>query len=300
MIVICPKCKIKLKVDDAKIAPQGTRFKCPKCSITLLVKKPVPAAKKDLDKKTILVAHADPATAESIQSILTSEGYRVVLSHDGIDAMAKALRDCPYLAIIDIALPKIFGFELCKRFKTRTELEDMKCILLTAVYDKTKYRREPSSLHDADAYIEEHAITEDLVGTINRLSAPSKEAGSKPADSVSDSVDTRQTPAKDKPASSPVAPAPEKPVFPDQQPVDEAPEKALRLARTIINDIYLYNTERVNNALKTDSFHTEFASELREGLRLYESRIPDEVRSQGDFFNEAIDTFLTTKKKQIG
>jgi hypothetical protein len=74
----------------------------------------------------------------------------------------------------------------------------------------------------------------------------------------------------------------------------------LRLARTILNDIYLYNTERVNNAIKTDSFHTEFASELREGLRLYETRIPDEVRSQGDFFNAAIDTFLSTKKKQIG
>lgn len=283
-----------------KIAPQGTRFKCPKCSITLLVKKPRPPVKKELDKKTILVAHADQTTSESIQSILTSEGYRVILSHDGIDAMTKALRDCPYLAIVDVALPKIFGFELCKRFKTRIELEDIKCILLTSVYDKTKYRREPSSLHNADAYIEDHSITEDLIGTIKRISGLPREAPEKPAVPVSDRADTQTTLATEKPPSKTVAPPAEQPVLSDEQPGDQEAEKALRLARTIINDIYLYNTERLNNSLKKDSFHTEFASELREGLKLYENRIPDDVRKRGDFFNSAIETFISSKKKQIG
>ncbi|NIT04273.1 thioredoxin, partial [Candidatus Saccharibacteria bacterium] len=37
----CPKCKAKLKIPDEKIKPEGSKFKCPKCQTTLLVKKPV-------------------------------------------------------------------------------------------------------------------------------------------------------------------------------------------------------------------------------------------------------------------
>lgn len=299
MIVICPKCKIKLKVDNAKISPQGTRFKCPKCSVTLLVKKPAAPVKKDLDKKTVLVAHADPAISESIQSILTSEGYRVLISSDGVDAMVQALKEYPFLSVVDVALPKIFGFELCKRFKTRTETKDMKCILITSVHDKTKYKREPSSLYDADAYIEEHNISQDLTGAMNRLISSPKEDVEKPASPPVDSVGVQNTGVAEKTAPQVEPPPTEKPILPEQSVTDIETEKAARLARTIINDIHLYNTERVEKSIADDSFYTEFASEIKEGLKLYENRIPDEVRQKGDFYNEAINTFITKKKQQI-
>jgi len=41
VIVICPKCRVKLKIADEKVSPGGTRFKCPKCATILMVKKPV-------------------------------------------------------------------------------------------------------------------------------------------------------------------------------------------------------------------------------------------------------------------
>jgi predicted Zn finger-like uncharacterized protein len=299
VIVICPKCKIKLKVDNTKISPQGTRFKCPKCSVTLLVKKPAAPVKKDLDKKTVLVAHGDPAISERIQSILTSEGYRVLVSSDGIDAMVQASKEYPFLSVVDVALPKIFGFELCKRFKTRAETKDMKCILITSVHDKTKYRREPSSLYDADAYIEEHNISHDLTGALNRLISLPKEDVEKPASPPLDSVGIQNTGVAGKTAPQVEQPPPEKSVLPEQSGTDIETEKAARLARTIINDIHLYNTERVEKSIADDSFYSEFESELKEGLKLYENRIPDEVRQKGDFYNEAIDTFITKKKQQI-
>ncbi len=40
MVVGCPKCKVRLNIPDEKIAPQGTKFKCPKCGVLLLVRKP--------------------------------------------------------------------------------------------------------------------------------------------------------------------------------------------------------------------------------------------------------------------
>jgi len=51
VVVVCPKCKTKLKVDDAKLSPQGSRFKCPKCSTVLAVKKPVVQEKKGPRRK---------------------------------------------------------------------------------------------------------------------------------------------------------------------------------------------------------------------------------------------------------
>ena len=61
VVVICPKCKTKLKVNDAKISEGGSRFKCPKCSTVLLVKKPAAVAQKPVDNVKVVVAHSNPS-----------------------------------------------------------------------------------------------------------------------------------------------------------------------------------------------------------------------------------------------
>ena len=124
MVVICPKCKVKLKVDEAKLSTAGSRFKCPKCSTVLVVKKPSVQIKKTLDTAKVLVAHSNPEVLESARTILQDQGYKVVTSTDGIDAMVKALRDLPFLAVVEVSLPKIYGFEVCKKLKSRPEMKD--------------------------------------------------------------------------------------------------------------------------------------------------------------------------------
>jgi hypothetical protein len=89
-------------------------------------------------------------------------------------------------------------------------------------------------------------------------------------------------------------------IAPEQKPADERVEKARRLSRTIINDIYLYNTAKLEEALKTNSVFSVFASDLKEGQKLYETRIPQEGRDMGDFFNEEIEKFISNKKQNLG
>jgi len=88
------------------------------------------------------------------------------------------------------------------------------------------------------------------------------------------------------------------PSFGDVSP-DEKLEKAKRLARTIINDIYLYNTLKVEDSIKNGNFYQVFASELRESRKLYDNRVSPETRAIGDFFTEAIENFLTAKKDSL-
>ena len=299
MVVICPKCKVRLKVADEKIAPEGTRFKCPKCSTVLLVKRPA-ARLRPLDKTKILVAHEEPSIMEKIITLLTAHGYAVIPAKDGIEAMVNATKEVPFLAVLGVSIPKIYGFEVCKRLKGRPETKDMKIILIPSVYDMTRYRRQPESLHDADDYIEEHLIEASLINKIENLKRQSrKEPAPSPVNAGNVSGQEREIPGTGKESAAMA----KKPL---QQPFGTATQKeqggeverAKRLARTIVADIYLYSKAKVDDAIKSDSFHKTFASELKEGIKLYENRVPAEIRGIGDFFNEAINDFIEKKKRE--
>lgn len=291
MVVICPKCKIKLKIADEKISRAGSRFKCPKCSTVLLVKKPAPAPEKPVDNIRILVAHSNPSAMHTITTLLNNNGYQTVTATDGIEAMVKSIKELPFLAVVEVSLPKIYGIEVCKRLRLRPETKHIKFILISSPYDKTRYKRDPESLYDADDHIEDHQIAEQLMDSVNALRK--KESGIKePAKETPEEKAPEEIPAPQQP--------PAEPGEKYAQPVsDDKTERARRLARTIVSDIYLYNTAKAEESIRNNTFMSVFSSELREGLKLYESRISPEVRNRGDFFMEVIHNFIENKKKSV-
>lgn len=292
MVVLCPKCRVRLKVNEARISSSGSRFKCPKCGAVLMVRKPVDRPKKDLDTGKILVAHSNPEILQDIRSVISPLGCEIIAAADGIDAIVKAMKDYPFLTIMEVALPKIYGFEVCKRLKSRPETKDMKFIMIASIYDKKKYRRNPVSLYGADDYIEEHEIPELLLDKTVGLrgyapaGSPGIEAPRSPAEPQ---VRKEQSETVAREAVSP----------PDHISTDKKVEKAKRLARTVINDIYLYNTAKVEDSIKNGNFYAVFASELREGRKLYENRVSPETRAVSDFFTEAIENFLSAKADSL-
>jgi response regulator RpfG family c-di-GMP phosphodiesterase len=218
--------------------------------------------------------------------------------------MVRALKELPSLVIIEVALPKIYGFEVCKKLKSRPETKHIGVVLVPSIYDKTKYRRDPVSLYGADDYIEEHEISTKLMASIERIkSKTTQPAPEKPhpqpttAAPATPEIRPVEKEVKSASAPEPAAAAAQEPSAEDV--TDEFTEKAKRLARTIISDIYLYNSAKVDNAVRHGNFYAVFASEVREGLKLYENRIPKETRAKADFFREAIDNFLSAKKKTL-
>jgi len=292
VVVICPKCKIKLKVDDTKLSEMGSRFKCPKCGAILLVKKPVVQTQKPVDSGTVLVAHSNPSALSQIAALLNSHGYRTITATEGIEAMVKAIKELPFLMVLEVGLPKIFGFEVCKRLKLRPETRGMKFILVNSVYDDRRYRRQPESLYEADDYIEEHRLPELLIDSISRIK------GAEPGKNAEKPEKVDHPDQEEKPAVQTKPPA-QSDVKPAESGIDEKIERAKRLARTIVSDIYLYNTPKVETAIINNTFYSVFAAELKEGLKLYEHRIAQEVRDKGDFFRETIQAFIDNKKKSL-
>ncbi len=292
MVVTCPRCKTRLKIDEGKIKEEGSRFKCPKCTTSLFVKKPVPVTEKAPDNKKILVAHSNPAIVNEIQSMLSTKGYQVITSSDGIDAMVKTLKELPFVVIIEVALPKIYGFEVCRRLKSRTETKNIKFILVSSIYDKVRYKREPSSLYEADDFIDEHKLSEALIDKITALKEKIPAEKERYIKRPEEKVITEKVEIKPEPEKKPVVEA----IKPD---TDDKVERAKRLARTIISDIYLYNVPKFENSIKNGTFYSEFANEIKDGMKLYESRVPEEVRKKGDFFHEVIREFIESKKRTL-
>ena len=77
------------------------------------------------------------------------------------------------------------------------------------------------------------------------------------------------------------------------------PDAAYRLARTIVSDIALYNKDKIQNGIKNDNIFELLERELEEGLKLYKSRINDEVDKKNLFYNKAIVDILIKRHGDI-
>lgn len=288
MVIVCPKCKTKLNIPDEKIKPEGSKFKCPKCTVVLKVNKPIaPAAVRALDKTKVIVAHENPSVVEAAMNAITPNGMVCLFSGEGVDMMTKTLKSLPHIAIVDIALPRINGFEVARRLRARKETKDMKIILISSPADKARQRKRPPETYGVDQYIDDGDVGAKLWDTIQvalGLKTPEPEAPPpQPAAAA-------QPAAASAAAVAAAATAGRR---------DEGLEKARRLARTVFADIELYSPEKVKESIRANNFHAVFADELREGLKHYQNRIPAETRQKGNYFQEELDEFIAKKRRAL-
>jgi hypothetical protein len=68
----------------------------------------------------------------------------------------------------------------------------------------------------------------------------------------------------------------------------DSPDRAKRLARTIVSDIALYNRELIKRGIENDSLFDLLAEDLDKGRKLYASRVAPEIMSGKNFYNQAI------------
>lgn len=166
MAVICPNCKIKLRI-RARHAMKASMFKCPRCCRVFILKKSILASIKTTNHSKILVAHSDPAVMDKITSLLDENGYESVTSSDGISAIVKVIKESPSLIVIEGNLPKINGFEVCRRVKTKTKMKEAKFIFVFSTHEEMH----GESLPGCDPYlcIEDDGIPELLIEKINEM-----------------------------------------------------------------------------------------------------------------------------------
>ncbi|MDY3619308.1 response regulator [Agathobaculum sp.] len=85
-------------------------------------------------EKTILVVEDEKAIADILVFNLKREGYDTLVAYDGADGLQLALSEAPDLILLDVMLPKMDGFEVCRRVR---ETHDTPIIMLTAREEET-------------------------------------------------------------------------------------------------------------------------------------------------------------------
>src|SRR5919204_2002924 len=78
---------------------------------------------------TVLLVEDEPSVGELVRSYLTRDGYRVVWVRSGEDALAELDRHPVRMVILDIGLPGIDGFDVCRRVRGRSQVP---ILMLTA------------------------------------------------------------------------------------------------------------------------------------------------------------------------
>lgn len=83
-------------------------------------------------EEKILVVDDEEHIAELITYNLQSSGYKVICANNGIDAVKLAKQEKPNLVLLDLMLPGMDGYDVCKSIRMEKELANISIIMLTA------------------------------------------------------------------------------------------------------------------------------------------------------------------------
>src|SRR5438309_3161160 len=81
---------------------------------------------------TVLVIEDHPDQRDLLAIVLQREGYRVVTAANGLEALEKLEKESVQIALSDIMMPKMDGFELINKIRSNPELKHIYLILITA------------------------------------------------------------------------------------------------------------------------------------------------------------------------
>lgn len=331
MLIACPNCKKRFEIDEAS-AGSDKKLRCSNCrAVFRLVRKrpsdepaataavtatapsaapeaPAASAAPTLVRPEapaaapatpvagaikVVVANESLAFCEAVRKVLAGEPFELFVCTDGKEALDTVERVCPELLLLDVALPTMFGFEVCERVRQNPELSGIKIVLIASIYDKTRYKRSPNSLYGADDYLEKHHIPDSLVPMIYRLVSGDTPVPTTPSLSELALQEKSRSEIRDAEVSETLA----EPV--GQSELSETQLKARRLARIIVSDISLYSQAKVEQGVRDDNFYEVLADDIREGELLYRQRVPESVRETTSFLTEAFEELIAKKRAEL-
>jgi two-component system, OmpR family, KDP operon response regulator KdpE len=126
-----------------------------------------------------LVVEDDPNIVDLIRSNLAVRGYDTVVSTDGLRALRLLETESPDIVLLDLMLPEVDGFELCRQIRERSS------VAIIVVSARGGERDKVSALNvGADDYMTKPFSIEELLARINATLRRTRPAGSQPGESA--------------------------------------------------------------------------------------------------------------------
>ncbi|MDX1955122.1 MAG: response regulator [Chitinophagaceae bacterium] len=84
------------------------------------------------DLKKILVVDDDPYILMSLEFLLKKNGFDVMVARNGTEALDLVEKQLPQIVLLDIMMPDVDGYAICKHIKSHKKLKDAKVVFMSA------------------------------------------------------------------------------------------------------------------------------------------------------------------------
>ena len=119
-----------------------------------------------MEKKKILVVDDQADLVKTIQFSLELGGYKVLVAYNGEDALTQARKENPDLILLDIMLPKLDGYKVCRLLKFDEQYKHIPILMMTAkTQEKDKLMGKETG---ADEYITKPFDIEELMEKVKK------------------------------------------------------------------------------------------------------------------------------------
>jgi len=120
----------------------------------------------------LLVIDDERGFVDFISERLGAKGFHIIRAFNGREGLERAYADKPDLIILDIAMPEMNGYDVCRKLKLDKNFKDIPIIMLTAKFQPTDIRFGVGM--GADSYLTKPLELELLLSTVNTLLAKKK------------------------------------------------------------------------------------------------------------------------------
>jgi DNA-binding response OmpR family regulator len=122
------------------------------------------------ERKRVLVAEDEPSIVVSLEFLLTQAGYDVQVATSGDAALNALNASPPDLVVLDLMLPLVDGFDICRRLRADARFASTRVVVLTAKGRSSEI--EKGLALGADAYITKPFATRELMAAVRALLDP--------------------------------------------------------------------------------------------------------------------------------
>ena len=271
MDLICRQCSSRFRAAVPEPLVHPVKVVCPACGKQMVLRPAGGPSRQDAARPTMsrkpaarraVIADEPRKFRNFLGEELRELGFDVTFFDSGDGALEFIRSSRAELVILNVYLKGSLGVEISEEIKADGALSKTRVVLIGALFRANRFRANPTNLYGADEYIEEQIPSQELRQIIGKL-------------------------------------------FPDittEHPAElESVEhdEARRLARLILSDIVIYNTEKVDRGIRAGTFLDELKDEIAEGRDYYESRVPAKVRQKSDFFMETLNQFVQMKREEL-
>jgi DNA-binding response OmpR family regulator len=120
--------------------------------------------------KRVLIAEDEPSIVVSLEFLFCQAGYEVHLATRGDEALNALYSVRPHLLLLDLMLPLVDGFEICRQVRADPELRATRIVVLSAKGRSSEIER--GLALGADAYLTKPFGTHELMATVRALLEP--------------------------------------------------------------------------------------------------------------------------------